>query len=446
LIGVSTDGASSMVGNENGFITFLKKDVPNLVGVHCIAHREALAASDASKKIPELLFVEKLANKVYSWVQNSTKRNSQLIALQELMQLETLQALQIHGVRWLSRGQVIERLVVLMPPILTLWKNERKDSWYDKARIFSVQFCLHMLADIMCELNKLNKQFQEEYIDVSSLGAAIDVTVNTLKRWFLRSDTFADGTCYLSKFIDASKFGFLEICDKEGLVHKHELRFVAIPHAYDDCVDIQKQSWKPCIEGSIESCKQLAKDYVQALVENLNGRFPDLAFFNSARLFSPCHYLEDVHGRERNSKRWLEKIFQHLQHPYYQSEENKTTFDFEACLKELHPFVDTLRVNCEGSSMKDAWRIFYVTGLHTNFPNMSKLWQAILTIPASTVACERGFSRQNIIKDVRRTKLSLVALDALMRVSLTGLDSSMVEWDRVFDIWKDAKERRILNI
>ena len=52
LIGVSTDGASSMVGNENSFINFLKKDVPNLVGVHCIAHREALAASDASKKIP----------------------------------------------------------------------------------------------------------------------------------------------------------------------------------------------------------------------------------------------------------------------------------------------------------------------------------------------------------------------------------------------------------
>ena len=71
-----------MVGNENGFVTFLKKVVPNLVGIHCIAHCEALAALDASKRIPELLFVEKLANKVYSWVQNSTKRNSELISLQ----------------------------------------------------------------------------------------------------------------------------------------------------------------------------------------------------------------------------------------------------------------------------------------------------------------------------------------------------------------------------
>ena len=43
LIGVSIDGASSMVGNDNGFVTFLKKYVPNIVRVHCITHREYLA-------------------------------------------------------------------------------------------------------------------------------------------------------------------------------------------------------------------------------------------------------------------------------------------------------------------------------------------------------------------------------------------------------------------
>lgn len=99
------------------------------------------------------------------------------------MQLETLQALQIHGVKWLSRGQVIQRLIVLMPPILSLWKNEKMDSWYDKARIFSIQFCLHMLADILCELNKLNKKFQEDHVDVTALGAFIDITIHTLRRW-----------------------------------------------------------------------------------------------------------------------------------------------------------------------------------------------------------------------------------------------------------------------
>ena len=101
LIGVSTDGASSMVGNENGFVTFLKNYVRNLVGIHCIDQREALVALDASKRIAELLVVEKLTNKIYSWAHKSTKRNSELISLQELMQLGTLNSLQINGFRCL---------------------------------------------------------------------------------------------------------------------------------------------------------------------------------------------------------------------------------------------------------------------------------------------------------------------------------------------------------
>jgi hypothetical protein len=50
----------------------------------------------------------------------------------------------------------------------------------------------------------------------------------------------------------------------------------------------------------MESCKELAKEYVQALVESL--KFANLSFFNFVRLFSPYHYVHDVCGREENSK------------------------------------------------------------------------------------------------------------------------------------------------
>jgi hypothetical protein len=90
FIAVSTDGASSMVGCENGYVTLLKNDLPNLIGTHYIAHRETLAVSDASKKIPKFLYVEKITNKIYSWVENSVKRNNEFIALLEIMELESL--------------------------------------------------------------------------------------------------------------------------------------------------------------------------------------------------------------------------------------------------------------------------------------------------------------------------------------------------------------------
>ena len=91
------------------------------------------------RKYHNRLYVEKIAKKVYSWIQNSPKRNTELNDLLKFMQIDVLDVLQIHSVTWLSRGEVIIRLVKLMPAILTLWKNDRKTlSWYDKARIYSI--------------------------------------------------------------------------------------------------------------------------------------------------------------------------------------------------------------------------------------------------------------------------------------------------------------------
>lgn len=77
---------------------------------------------------------------------------------------------------------------------------------------------------------------------------------------------------------------------------------------------------------------------------------------------------------------------------------------------------------------------------------MMKLWQVVLTNPASTVDCERGFSKQNIIKDIRKLRLGLDTLDALMRISLNGPELSNVDWHAVYEIWIDTKSRRILEL
>ena len=46
-----------------------------------------------------------------------------------------------------------------------------------------------------------------------------------------------------------------------------------------------------------------------------------------------------------------------------------------------------------------------------------KLWKSALTILASTLDCERGYSRQIITEDIRKSRLGLDTLDALMRIS-----------------------------
>ena len=181
LVGLATDGASSMVGNDIGAISLMRNDIPNLIGVHCIAHREALVIADVSKYFPELMFVEKIANKVYSWANNSSKRTLEIIELLEQMQLVAHRPLQIHNVRWLSRGQVMERLVTIMPAILTIWRKENLKEWYNKACIYSVQFCFCMMADVLHFMNMLSLKLQKENMDITSIGAEIDLTISKLK-------------------------------------------------------------------------------------------------------------------------------------------------------------------------------------------------------------------------------------------------------------------------
>jgi hypothetical protein len=51
---------------------------------------------------------------------------------------------------------------------------------YNDLRIFKVVFCIYLLADVLQELNVLSKKFQTENVDLSQLGAPIELTTRSL--------------------------------------------------------------------------------------------------------------------------------------------------------------------------------------------------------------------------------------------------------------------------
>ena len=67
---------------------------------------------------------------------------------------------------------------------------------------------------------------------------------------------------------------------------------------------------------------------------------------------------------------------------------------------------------CDGMPLKNAWQDFTCTSQCETFPNMVRLWQAIFVLPISSVPCERGFSKKNLIKSDRCQCLKVVTLDA----------------------------------
>jgi hypothetical protein len=71
------------------------------------------------------------------------------------------------------------------------------------------------------------------------------------------------------------------------------------------------------------------------------------------------------------------------------------------------------------------------------FPCLMQLWKSILVIPASTIVCERGFSKLNQIKNDDISRRSLERLDMLMFLSLIVHHAlNEVDWNVIYDVWK----------
>lgn len=49
LVGFGSDGAANMMGKKTGLITLMRNDHPEIIGVHCLAHRLELAFKDVFK-------------------------------------------------------------------------------------------------------------------------------------------------------------------------------------------------------------------------------------------------------------------------------------------------------------------------------------------------------------------------------------------------------------
>ena len=76
------------------------------------------------------------------------------------MEIGRLKVLDVHNIQWLFMGQVMERMTSIMPAILSVFGGPGGcGELYHEFRFFSVLFFIHLLADVLRELNTLDKIF-----------------------------------------------------------------------------------------------------------------------------------------------------------------------------------------------------------------------------------------------------------------------------------------------
>jgi hypothetical protein len=120
---LGTDGASAMLGKYSGATTFLKTYLPYAIPIHCIAHREALAAQDASDPMADL--VDTTMRLSYNYFAHSSKRNLLYDALIGSLDTEDLPELaKIHAVRWLSRGKCLDSFIRNLGPLQVFFLSD----------------------------------------------------------------------------------------------------------------------------------------------------------------------------------------------------------------------------------------------------------------------------------------------------------------------------------
>ena len=54
IVSIATDGARYMLGSKSGLVKLLRKKIPALKSIHCLAHRNSLIASDLKKHDKEI--------------------------------------------------------------------------------------------------------------------------------------------------------------------------------------------------------------------------------------------------------------------------------------------------------------------------------------------------------------------------------------------------------
>ncbi|CAI7875704.1 unnamed protein product [Closterium sp. NIES-53] len=110
-------------------------------------------------------------------------------------------------------------------------------------------------------------------------------------------------------------------------------------------------------------------------------------------------------------------------------------------MKELRAFCPILAgaPNNERSFHAGLTAMLKTSDWTTSYPNLVRLWVAVAVLPLSTVECECGFSRQNIIKSWQRGSLKDARLEDLVTMSLLDYEP---DYNELVKIWRSYKKRR----
>ena len=419
LSGLGTDGASVMTGRVNGLAVRLQQVNGKIVAVWCVAHKLALVAHWAAKAVPYLVQYEEIVIGIYNFFQYSAVRYNKLKELKNLMNQKVKRFKKPTQVRWLSTFEAVEAIYSAWTLLILSLEHEAASNNSEgaaKARgmvrkiksfVFLATTCF--LRDVLGLITKCSKVFQKDIIDIDQMQTMLEATVAAIK------DMKENPGGHLEELMSHME---TNDCEHRGT-------------RVGDFTEAQKNRFNGIKDKMIDN-----------IVAQVEERFPEndmkvLKDLNT--VLNPAKLPNTAIGIRNHGNESLERLIER-----YASEDDEGLFNADEARNSFIQFKYFLNSNRE-KTLTEVCEMLAKPGAYEDIlPSFVILAQVLLTIPITSVPCERGFSAQNRIHGALRNKMSPNAVECKMHIvhaCKVPLDEESV-CERATKKFQDMKRRK----
>lgn len=410
---IATDGASVMVGVRGGVTALIKKKYPYVTSVHCVAHRLALAASQAAQECAYLVKYQDILNRIHSYFQHSPKNTSRLRELQEVFQEQPLKFVLSSNTRWLSFGNSVQACYKNWSSLVSLLMEDPRpvaQGLLKQVTTYAFIATTAMLMDTMYCINKLCLSFQMSNIDFHTVQACVYSTLNNL-----RTIKNGGGINFLS---------FRE-CSPQQVTENFEYK----NHTVKD-----GSKYRQIFDSTM-------KMFLEILIKNISERLGDLEIVKIFNIFVPSNMPEDKSKLSTFGDSEILKMYELLAcHESYKTKKDQLQSEWSI-------FREFMFNRCRNMNFESFLSFIHVNDfICEQYPLIYSLIEYAAVIPLQTVDCERGFSRMNLVKTELRNRLLIENVNNLLMISIEGPERADFDFEEAFRKWALKKQRKVLTV
>ena len=176
-----------MTGRHRGVAALLRAMNSQIISVHCVCHRLALATGQASTAINYLKKMKEYLLALWKYFHYSPVRSSHLKSMQQSPELKVLKAV---DTRWLFHKAALLRSLASV--FVTLQQEIDPTAVGLRKVLAHYNFfgSLLLLDDVLSAVNRLSLAFQRSAVDLTIISPLLDATLMTLEK--LKHEPAAD--------------------------------------------------------------------------------------------------------------------------------------------------------------------------------------------------------------------------------------------------------------